>query len=329
MNNVSAQHSAEIRGADPINRRAIPDFASVSQITATDGWPLRRIIYDAPDGGIATRGSLLFLGGRGDYFEKYLESMAEWRNAGWGVESIDWRGQGGSGQFVADSNVGHVPDFALWISDLAANFAEWRARTPAPHVVVAHSMGGHLVMRALAEQAIAPDAAVLVAPMCGFTAPYPDSLGHRIARIMCAIGKPERAAWKVSEKPGVSVRLRQLLLTHDDERYADEMWWRVADASLERGPASWRWVERGYASFIGLAQPGVLERITTPLLILGAANDKLVSSKAIRRDAARISSATLHIYGAEASHELLRETDAVRDDAMGRIDIFLKQVLSQ
>ncbi len=305
-------------------RRLIPLDAQLVQRPAQDGWPLRSIIWPAPT--TTARGSLLFIGGRGDHFEKYLESFAGWRAASWQVESFDWRGQGGSGRLGRDRHVGHVESFALWVDDLADYVADWVSRTSAPHVIIGHSMGGHLILRALAEARIAPDAVVLVAPMLGFTAPYPDSVGHWVARLMMRLGAPDRAAWKISEKPGSPILLRQMLLTHDDGRYADETWWRTQHPALEMGPGSWQWVEQAYASFIGLAQPGVIEAIATPVLVLAASVDMLVSAKATQRMVARLAHATVHVYGREAAHELLREVDAVRNDALARIDAFLDRV---
>ena len=309
-------------------RRAIPESATIDQWPSGDGWPLRHLRWAPPDAAQDVRGSLLFLGGRGDHFEKYLESFEQWRGSGWQVESVDWRGQGGSGRVLDDPHIGSIDEFATWIDDIGAFAADWVARTPGPHVVIGHSMGGHLVVRALAERRLPVNAAVLVAPMMGFLAPYPDWLGLLIARAMCRIGDPDRAAWKASEKPGASQRLRQTLLTHDDGRYADEQWWHAANPALLLGPASWRWIRAAYRSFMALRQSGVLEGISTPCLFLIASADKLVSPVAARRDAARIPNARTHVYGREAAHELLREADSVRDDAMVRIDRFLSEVLS-
>lgn len=306
------------------DRRAIPADAVVEMHPAPDGWPLRRVRWAMPDG--APCGSLLFVGGRGDHFEKYLETLEDWRRRGWQVESVDWRGQGGSGRFAADPHVGDIDDFARWIDDYAACYADWAARTPGPHVVAGHSMGGHLVLRAIAERRVRPDAAVLIAPMLGFLAPYPDWLGLRVAQVMCRIGDPTRAAWKVSEKPGSPMVLRQALLTHDPDRYADEQVWQAINPVLRLGPASWRWVREAYASFIRVAQSGVLEGVDVPILTLSASADKLVSAKATERQAARIPGAQLHVYGPEAAHELLREADPVRNDALARIDAFLAGV---
>ncbi|MEQ1509229.1 MAG: alpha/beta hydrolase [Sphingopyxis sp.] len=305
------------------SRRTFPDGAHILFRKGADGWPLRSVAWAEPDG--PPRGSILFLGGRGDHFEKYLESFADWRARGWQVESVDWRGQGGSGRLSGNPHVGHCNSFGQWIDDIAGYAAEWQARTAGPHIIIGHSMGGHLVLRALAERRIAPDAAVLIAPMLGFTAPYPDSVGHWIARMMCRIGDPARAAWQISEKPGSKISLRQMLLTHDDDRYADELWWRAKDPTLELGPASWRWVEQAYASFHHLGQPELLERVTTPVLVLIASADKLVNPAAAQRLVARLPHAQSYVYGREAAHELLREVDAVRDTVLTRIEAFLDE----
>lgn len=302
-------------------RRTVPAGADVSTVAAADGWPLRRIRWPTPQE--PARGSLLFLGGRGDHFEKYLETFEDWRLRGWQVESFDWRGQGGSGRLAADPSIGHANDYGHWIDDLADYVATWREQTAPPHVIIGHSMGGHLVLRALAEQRIAPDAAVLVAPMLGFTAPYPDRIGLMVARMMNRIGRPDRAAWGVSEKPGSPLRLRQKLLTHDDGRYDDELWWKSTRPEIALGPASWRWVEQAYASFVTMAQAGLLESISTPVLVLAASADKLVSASATRRLAARLPNGQMLVYGPEAAHELLREADTVRNEVLRRIDAFL------
>lgn len=304
--------------------RSIPADAVLDDLVMDDGWPLRRFSR-RPVLGSAPRGSILFLGGRGDFIEKYLESLDHWHRAGWHVTSLDWRGQGGSGRFSGNPRIGHVTDFGIWLSDLRQVLAGWQRDTPGPHVLMGHSMGGHLLVRALADGLAAPDAAVLIAPMMGFKAPYPDWMGLKVARLMVRLRGAEAAAWKESEKPGASMQMRQSLLTHDPDRYADELWWRQQRPEVQLGPASWGWVEQAYRSFLSLARPGRLEGIATPLLSLSASADALVSAAAIRRDMARIRGAVLHEYGPEAAHELLREADPVRADALTRITTFLDQ----
>ena len=311
-----------------MDRRAIPHAAVESRWSAADGHAIRRI--DWPGTGTTPRGSILFLPGRGDAYEKYLESLNQWHEAGWKVTAADWRGQAGSGRLGDDPVTGHVGDFSIWIDDLAQFWAQWVASTPGPHILMGHSMGGHLVLRGVADKAVTPDALVLSAPMLGFAGTVlPLGVMHFAARILTRIRGRTTPAWKWSEKPGQIPAGRIDLLTHDQDRYGDELFWRDTRPELVMGPGSWGWVERAYASMRGLFAPGVLEAIQTPVLLLGAEHDKLVDIKAIREAARRLPHSELIAFGKEAHHEILREVDPVRDRAMDAIANFLDRVAAR
>ena len=259
----------------PMNRRAIPANAAETMWHAADGWPIRRIDWQAST---PPRGSLLFLPGRGDRYEKYLETLA----------------------YYAD--------------------------TPAPHAVLAHSMGGQLAMRALVEKTMDPDAVALSAPMLGIqTGGLPLALNHAVAKLIVALGKGKQAAWKVSEKPLSPMSMRGKMLTHDDDRYEDEIAWWALRPEVKLGPPSWHWVERAMASIRLLERPGALEAVQTPILLLATTADQLVSTKRVIADSKRLPHAETLIFGKEAAHELLREADGVRDQCLKRIDAFLDQ----
>ncbi|HSG34090.1 MAG TPA: alpha/beta hydrolase [Sphingomonadaceae bacterium] len=316
---------ASERGRTAFDRRAIPPDAVEGFWHASDGHPIRRIDWPLPPQGV--RGSILFLPGRGDNYEKYLETLDHWARAGWRVSASDWRGQAGSGRLGNDAVTGHVDDFAVWIADLAHFWKQWTLETPPPHVLVGHSMGGHLVLRAAAEKAVTPDALVLSAPMLGFHPAFvPDAIMHAFARFMSAIGDPRRPAWKWSEKPGEVPAGREDLLTHDKLRYADEQWWRDHRPELAMGPGSWGWVERAYASKRKLETPGLLESLEAPVYVIATDNDKLVDYRSTERAVRRLPRGELFLFGKEAHHEILREVDRIRDLALEGIDGFLDNV---
>ena len=298
-------------------RRVIPAGAKLSTWTTPDGWPLRRFDWM----GTGARGCLLFQTGRGDFLEKYLESFAHFVARGWSVTAFDWRGQGGSGRLGTNPRIGHADDFAVLVRDLAAFWADWSAGD-GPRVVVGHSMGGHLVHRALVEGAIDPQAAVLVAPMLGLKAPLGATLSGRVARALAGRGDPMRAAWKDGERPGSRLS-RQALLTHDPARYADEMFWLDCDPDLKLGPPSWTWLAEAFASTAAVAVEPRLSAMPVPVLILLAMRDALVEPRAAERIAGRMRDATILRFGAESAHEILREVDPVRDHALAAIDSFL------
>jgi lysophospholipase len=302
-------------------RRSYPEEAQIGMMEAADGWPLRVFDWPAPEN---ARGSILFMPGRGDCPEKYIEAFRQWHGAGWGITSFDWRGQAGSGRMTKNKRVGHIDDFSIWVEDLADFYTGWSAVTPGPHVVMGHSMGGHLVLRALVEQKITPDGAVLIAPMLGFDQP---AFMRHVVKGLASIVPKHVPAWPGNEKPGFRAS-RQGYLTHDDARFADEVWWRDHKPELVLGPPSWQWLNAAYRSYDVIEAPGAPEAVTIPLAVLGTAGDTLVSPSAIRRVAARLPTATLTMFNKDVAHEILRETDGPRGIALAAIDDLLARTTS-
>lgn len=312
------------RNIDSGGRRSLPVGMRIDSWRASDGWALRRFDWPVPAGG-AARGSLLFQSGRGDFIEKYLQAIGHWHDRGWAVTGFDWRGQGGSGRFLADPAVGHAESFDGWVEDLDGFVAAWLAGTPGPHVLVGHSMGGHLLLRLLAERHPQVDAAVLLAPMLGYVAgPLPAWAVRWIAGAACRLGLAGRAAWTERLGDGDGPSHRQRNLTHDLAQYADELWWRDRHPELALGAPSWGWLRAGAESMAALAAPGMLEGVATPTLILATPTDRLVDARAIARAAARMPDTELRWFPA-AAHELLRERDDIRRAALGMIDAFLAE----
>jgi lysophospholipase len=300
-------------------RRSYPADATLSATPAADGWPLRTLDRPSP----AHRGSILWVGGRGDIIEKYLECFAAWHDAGWHVTSFDWRGQGGSGRITDDPTLGHIDDFSTWIADLGRFWSDWVARTPGPHVLMGHSMGGHLALRAVIDKAVSPDAVVLSAPMLGFAGSTPKWLTAIVAGTLGTL-MPTTRAWKQNERPAPADASRQAFLTHDADRYSDELWWKDKKPELALGPPSWGWMAAAARSFAVIDRSGAMEGVRTPVLILGTDGDRLVSPQAMRRAARRLPNADVLMLDKSAAHEVLREVDAARDRLMTRIDQFLE-----
>ena len=297
----------------------MPARGTVSAWTAPDGWRHRR--FDLP--AERPRGRLLFQGGRADVFEKYLEAIEHLHTRGWSITSFDWRGQGGSGRLGAELRVGHAGDFGVLVDDLAAFWREWSAESEGASVALGHSMGGHLLLRAISDGAIDPAALVLAAPMIVVRSPFGAWASLRIARHMASRGDPARSAWRWSdERAEVERRLRRLTL--DGSRGQDERWWHDVDPALELGPPSWGWIAEAFRSGAALQRDPRLAAVRTPVLMLVADGDRLVDARASRRVAARLPDCELVRFGAaESAHEILRESLPVQRRAFGAIDDFL------
>lgn len=297
-----------------LDPRRHPDGATFSTFTAPDGWTLRRLDWPRPN----PRGTLVFAGGRGDFIEKYLEPLGHWHGRGWSIVSFDWRGQGHSRGDIAGGN---VADFDPLVADGAALLDAVIADGPGPHVAIGHSMGGHLLTRILAERRPALAAAVLVAPMLGIrTAPVPEWLGRTAAATATVCGAGDVLAWSESGPEAMS-KLRMANLTSCPDRYADEGWWHGQEPGFRLGPPSWAWLAAAFRSMDRLDE-AALRAISVPLLIVATERDRLVSLAPIQRAAGLIPDAELAMIP-DAAHEILREADPMRSEALARIDAFL------
>lgn len=304
-----------------LSRRSIPEDAVFSSWTAPDGWAIRRMDWRRKGSG-KRRGSLLFVNGRGDFIEKYLEAYRHWHGRGWNVTAFDWRGQGRS---QGDMVRGNLASFDPLIDDCAALLSDWRAEHPGPHVAVSHSFGAHLLLRTIVEHKPELDAAVLVAAMIGVnSSPVPPWLAPDLTDVMSRIGFRDQPMWKV---PTASKRAgggRNRSLTSCRERYEDELYWWERNPVFDLGPPSWGWMRAAYRSAERAFRTELLREVKLPILLLAAARDRLVSLSEIERVAAALGQAELHVYP-EAAHEILRESDPVRLDALARIDAFFER----
>jgi lysophospholipase len=303
---------------DGESRRKIPEGMTFERWPARDGWALRRLRHLPAT---EPRGSLLFLGGRGDFLEKYLEALGHWHRIGWRIDGVDWRGQGGSGRMLDDPLICHLDSFDPLLDDLDAFIHEWRTETPSPHVAVAHSMGGHLLLRLLAERSAALDGAVLLAPMAGIVArPLPALAVRLLAAAAVAAGLRHRRVWR-GDAGNVGGRM-----TSCPDRQADKIWWKAHKPEIASGAPSWGWLKAALASIRRLeAAPG-LQAIATPLLILASERDPVIDLAALRRLAAHLPGAALEILPG-SGHELLREADRYRLPVIERIDGFLERAV--
>jgi lysophospholipase len=303
---------------DPLlRRRTLPAGGTTHYRPMRDGWPVRTCRWPARGG----RATLLLVTGRADFIEKYAETIHDLVDTGWGVAAFDWRGQGLSRR-VGKSPM-HIasPGHDVWLGDLAELLA-W-AGDGAPLPVIAHSMGGHLLLRHLGAGGGGVERAALLSPMTGLALrPLGPTLGRWLATLMVRLGRRDDyvlggGPWR----PGRPGERRQFWLTTSTERYADESWWIGQYPGLALGSVTWGWLEEAFAGNAVLAARGAVEGIGVPLLFQVPARDALVDSAATRRLAARIPGATC-IDWPGAGHELLREAEPLRSQVLGNIRRF-------
>jgi lysophospholipase len=111
-------------------------------------------------------------------------------------------------------------------------------------------------------------------------------------------------------------------LTTDHARYARNQAIYREHPELALGGPTVAWVHAVCEAVERLQDPEFLARIHTPLLIIAAGADEVVSTPATERLAQRIRSGSLITIDG-ARHELLQEADLYREQVMAAFDAFV------
>ncbi|WP_374764135.1 alpha/beta fold hydrolase [Yunchengibacter salinarum] len=295
-------------------RRVEPDGGGFDGFRAADGARLRFASFAAGNSDGAGRGTVVFVPGRTEFIEKYFEDMHLFQAFGFSVAALDLRGQGLSHREDPDRDRHVIRDFTRHVSDLASFLADDGPLSdlPRPLILVGHSAGSHVVLRTLHDHPGIAERAVTIAPMVAINGgPMPGALMRLMAGLMTGLGMGR--SWLPGHGPyreGVWGWRKQL--THDDGRFADEDWFIAnRDRRLAVGGVTWHWLKAALASCHVLAAPGYGEAIQTPVLMVLAGQDRIVSNAAATALAGRMPHAR-RIMLDGAKHEILRETDAIR-----------------
>jgi lysophospholipase len=303
---------------------------SISFIRSRDGAKLRTTSWESPPG-IPRRGACAILNGHTEFIEKYAEVIDELGARGFAGASLDWRGQGGSGRALTDPLRAHVSGFAEYDADLRVFMAEVVAPLTRGHgspLALAHSMGAHILLRALYTDPQMFAGAVMIAPMLWpRTEGYPDWLVRALASAHGRLGLAQSWVWGMGGRDPLLTRFDDNRVTSDRTRFDRTQNLLAANPALRLAGPSWGWLAAAYRSMAAMRAPGFAERITTPCLIFGAGRDRVVSTAAVRDFARRLPHAT-YIELADAEHEILMENDSIRVRFWTAFDGFVEELAS-
>ena len=291
-------------------------------IESRDGKRIRTGYWDAAPG-TASRGVCVLLDGQTEFLEKYDEVARELSARGFQVAALDWRGQGNSERLVPDSLKAHVRDFADYDSDLAAFMDQVvKPLSPAPPLALAHSMGGHILMRALHDRPGLFKAAVATAPMMrALTRGYPPVVARAVCYAENLAGQRDAWVWGMAERDPLKVTFEDNMVTSDRGRFARNTGYLAADPGIRLAGPTWGWLEAAYRSMHRAMSPGFPEAIQTPVLIVGAGRDRIVDTSAEREFASRLPHGK-YLEFEDAEHEILMENDSIRARFWSAFDEF-------
>lgn len=295
-----------------------PPSGAAVWVQAADGLRLRLGFWPAP----AARGTVLLLPGRTEYIEKYGRSAVALVAAGWSVLALDWRGQGLSERLLPDPMLGHVARFADYQLDLDAALG-WLDQQGAafglggPKVLLAHSMGGLIGLRAM-QRGLGLQAAVFSAPMWGIRIPpWRRPSAAVLSRLQLALPQDLRFAPTATGKNYVlEAPFAGNLLTSDREMWGYLQRHAQAEPRFGLGGPSLRWVREALREARALMAAPVAASAgmpPVPVLVGLGAEEAIVRPAPIRRRLAHWPGAELKVYP-KARHELLMERPEIRND---------------
>jgi lysophospholipase len=295
-----------------------PEGGEVSIVVARDGVPLR--VARWPHASTEqTRGTIFLLHGRTEFVEKYYEVIEELRARGWAVVTFDWRGQGLSGRMLDDRQKGHVSDYAEFVADAAEIYEQMvLPDMPGPHILLGHSMGGHLGLRLVQECPGRLDRAVLTAPMLGFDR-LPLPVMRAITGMQVTLGLGDRYTWLQKE---LDLDNPVNVVTTDEERFARNQAFLLEIPDLRLGGPTWAWLHQAAVSTQLVLDARRLGALKVPVLVASAERDTVVSSAchAVLPDRSRL----VRVESiADAKHEILQETDEIRGRFWKHFDEFV------
>jgi len=254
----------------------VPPGGAAEWFHGADGARLRAALF-TPKG--TPRGTVVLSGGRTEVIEKYYETIGELLDRGFAVLTHDWRGQGLSHRLLPEPLKGHAEGFDDFLTDFDRLLAAFEGRAPKPWLAVAHSMGGCLTLLALAKGRSANFAgAVLSAPMLALTTrPAPHFLvrlllGRRVrrGRLEDYVGAPGDPFENDFDKNR---------LTHDRARYARNCALVATHRQLALGAVTWGWLDFAFKAIGWLQKPANLKRVTCPVVICQAGEDRIVDNR--------------------------------------------------
>jgi len=309
----------------PSPENPLPPGAVCVPVKTRDGVRLRALYAQVEN----PKGTVVLIGGRGDFMERYFETMRDLMARGYAVASFDFRGQGGSERLLSNPYRNYIQDFRDYDEDFSAVMTQVViAHCPRPYLALAHSTGGHILLRNLRRRTWFARA-IILAPLVGLLyGLWPLPLVRALVLLSNALRlgwmflpMQKQEPWRREDFPGNP-------LTSDRVR------WERDSAVLKQAPhlgvggPTFAWLRAARKSTTMLMATAPADRFTCPVLMVAAGRDRVVDNEAAHRFAEQVPGVSLVVIR-ESLHEILAERDEIRNQFLAAFDAFVEQTSRQ
>lgn len=305
------------------------EYAAPNTFKNATGLDIHYVSIKSPDA-IA---SIVISPGRVEGYLKYQELAYDFFQQGFDVYIIDHQGQGLSSRILKNQHKGYVGSFNDYVDDLY----DFVSRVVLPNTakkahLVCHSMGGAIGLRFIQKHPQIFSSATFSSPMWGFLS---GRVPQRLARRVVTLGKftsglfGRDSAYFFGGKNYTRKPFENNELSTSKVRY--EFFRELYDRhpEIQLGGITFSWLQAAIEA-LDQAQADI-QFIDTPMLVLQAAEDKVVDNLAQDRFCQQIhlskpticAAAPTVIEGSE--HEIFIEADSKRDKALSLIFSFIKK----
>ncbi|MBS0270498.1 MAG: alpha/beta hydrolase [Proteobacteria bacterium] len=302
----------------------VPSGAQVTAFDGYDGLKLRCALWEATRG--PSRGTVCIVQGRGEFIEKYFEVIADLRRRGFGVATFDLRGQGGSERILGNRRKGHVVAFTEYDRDLAIFVDEIiRPSLPEPLIGLGHSLGGNILLRGAQDEASPFARMILLSPMIEIHermlgASRPLAKAYSNVASMCGFATTYVRGG--GNEPNDLTDFEGNRLTADFVRWSRIKSIMETAPDLAVGAPTVGWLRAALRSCSMLSRPDYPKYVSVPMMLFAAGADQVVSPQAIEDFAVDLKSGG-HILIPGSRHEILQETDAIRQRFWAAFDAYM------
>jgi len=305
-------------------KNPVPSGPVVGAFKGYDGEPMRFALWQATRG--PRRGTICLFQGRGEFIEKYFETIADLRGRGFAVATFDWRGQGGSFRALSNPRKGHIKDFGEYEKDILRFMKDIvLPDCPPPFYALAHSMGGNIVLRHSTMHGSWFDRMILTAPMLAFADErigIPQDLARVYSEVVSISGMSTKYTYRGTDAVEGISKFEDNPLTSDRERWSRNKAVLEVAPELGLGAPTVGWLRAAFRSNAMITHQDFAPNVKVPVMLFAAGKDTIISTRAIEEFGVRLKVGNLILIPG-CRHEILQERDVFRQRFWAAFDAYL------